>query len=314
MRGETAGASSTISSPCRLETSDSTADSFDGPSRSAILSQTIPTPTPPTLMDLTKAVAQKYKVGFGPKKLSLPALMKLSEVSFTQKESESYWCVREDFRNSMTSRKVKRRENRKYPYTVTESIPLESVSKEFYPTEAMIISSGKPELLIADDIKVVEDTTPETQLRSNRASMLLDAHLEDTLANPPIRPDVAVPFESQADQIISNSLEESSGDVPVKDAPTTIARKIDPETTIADNLDKTSYDEICGQIRMTPICHQAAATSPVSCHTDPITIATESLVAPSKDTTFNQISPAKEDEIKAARIRMEAYLQRKADQ
>ena len=35
--------------------------------------------------DLTKAVPQNYKVGFGPKKLSLHALKKLSEERSTQK-------------------------------------------------------------------------------------------------------------------------------------------------------------------------------------------------------------------------------------
>ncbi|CAL2048594.1 unnamed protein product [Caenorhabditis brenneri] len=62
---------------------------------------------------------------------------------------------------------------------------------------------------------------------------------------------------------------------------------------------------------MAPICDKAASTSPMVCHMDPITIVAESLTAPSKDTTSNLISPAKEDQIKAARIRMEVYLAKK---
>ncbi|CAL2048293.1 unnamed protein product [Caenorhabditis brenneri] len=110
------------------------------------------TPTPPTLMAktcssssknptnvlplkvetgnvkyLTKAVPQKYKVGFGPKMFSLLALMKLSEERSTQRKIKSYWNVREDFRNSMTFRKVKHRKHRKDSYPVTDSTPSESV-------------------------------------------------------------------------------------------------------------------------------------------------------------------------------------------
>ncbi|CAL2047928.1 unnamed protein product [Caenorhabditis brenneri] len=124
---------------------------------------------------------------------------------------------------------------------------------------------------------------------------------------------IKVTSPNNMNQISQSQSDEVSGDVPVEDAPTTIARKIDPETTVADNLDKTSYYEICGQIRMTPICDQAAATSPVGCHTDPITIASESLAAPSKDTTSNLIRRAKEDKSIAARIRMEAYLAKKGE-
>ncbi|CAL2048593.1 unnamed protein product [Caenorhabditis brenneri] len=52
---------------------------------------------------------------------------------------------------------------------------------------------------------------------------------------------------------------------------------------------------------MTLICVQSVATASMSCHMDPITTVAESLTAPSKDSTSNQISPAKDDEIEAAK-------------
>ncbi|CAL2048367.1 unnamed protein product [Caenorhabditis brenneri] len=84
------------------------------------------------MKDFTKAAPQKYKVGFGPKKISP---MKLSEERTTQKRSKLYWSVGEDFRDPMTSRKVKNRKNRNDLYTVTESIPSGSISQEFDPAE-----------------------------------------------------------------------------------------------------------------------------------------------------------------------------------
>ncbi|CAL2048365.1 unnamed protein product [Caenorhabditis brenneri] len=80
------------------------------------------------MKDFTKAAPQKYEVGFGPKKISLLAPMKMSEERTTQKRSELYWSVGEDFRDPMTSRKVKKRKNRNDLYTVTESIPSGSIS------------------------------------------------------------------------------------------------------------------------------------------------------------------------------------------
>ncbi|CAL2047948.1 unnamed protein product [Caenorhabditis brenneri] len=52
----------------------------------------------------------------------------------------------------------------------------------------------------------------------------------------------------------------------------------------------------------------AVATSPMACHMDSINTVAENLAAASKDTTSNQISSAKDDEIEAARKRMEAYI------
>ncbi|CAL2047938.1 unnamed protein product [Caenorhabditis brenneri] len=90
-------------------------------------------------------------------------------------------------------------------------------------------------------------------------------------------------------QIDRAQLDQVSGNAPVRAAtaaPITIPRKIDIETTVADSLDKQSKDEICAAVA-------------------------DSLDILNREPTSSQISSAKENEIEAARIRMEAYLAKK---
>ncbi|CAL2048580.1 unnamed protein product, partial [Caenorhabditis brenneri] len=271
--------------------------------------------------DLTKAVPQKYKIGFGPKKLALLALMKLSEERFTQKKIKSYWSVREDFRDSMTSRKVKHRKNRNDPYTVTEATPLESVPEEFDPTEIMIISPGKPASLIADNKKVLKDTAAEAQERSYRASQLLDAHLEDTLAKMkhiqmfcPVElldfcavgctPTAAIEADdSNCLSTVTSSFQFN----PTESDDIEGAKEPLPSPNIECDTSAFEFDTKIGQLAV-PSESQADQTNSHSLEESTVVHEAYCSDSSSNNATPLQISPAKEDEIEAARIRMEAYM------
>ncbi|EGT43270.1 hypothetical protein CAEBREN_16654 [Caenorhabditis brenneri] len=271
--------------------------------------------------DLTKAVPQKYKIGFGPKKLALLALMKLSEERFTQKKSKSYWSVREDFRDSMTSRKVKHRKNRNDPYTITKATSLESLPEEFDPTEIMIISPGKPASLIADNKKVLKDTAAEAQERSYRASQLLDAHLEDTLAKMK-HIQMVCPVElldfcavgctctavSEADDTNCPSTVTSSFQFnPTESDDIEGAKEPLPSPDVEWDTSAFGFDSNIGQVAV-PSKSQADQTNSNSLEESTVVHEAYCSDSFSNNATSLQISPAKEDEIEAARKRMEAYM------
>ncbi|CAL2048582.1 unnamed protein product [Caenorhabditis brenneri] len=271
--------------------------------------------------DLTKAVPQKYKIGFGPKKLALLALMKLSEERFTQKKSKSYWSVREDFRDSMTSRKVKHRKNRKDPFTVTEATSLESVPEEFDPTEIMIISPGKPASLIVDNKKRMKETAAEAQERSYRASQLLDAHLEDTLAKMkriqmfcPVElleccavectPTTA--FEAD-DSNCSSTVTPFFQFNPTESDDIEGAKEPLPSPDVECDTSAFGFGSNIGQVAVLSES-QADQTNSHSLEESTVVHETQCSDISSNNATSLQISPAKEDEIEAARIRMEEYM------
>ncbi|CAL2047949.1 unnamed protein product [Caenorhabditis brenneri] len=334
------------------------------PTQDTISASAMLTPTPTTLMaetcssssknptnvlplkvetgnvkDLTKAVPQKNKVGFGPKMFSLLALMKLSEERSTQRKIESYWNVREDFRNSMTFRKGKHRKHRKDSYPVTDSTPSESSSFRFNPTESDDINGAKEPLSSPGVSNAEYDTN----------AFGFDVKIEQ----------VAVPFESQADQIIPNSPKESTviheaycSDSSYNNATSfqislakedeieaarirmeayMAKRKSQMTTTIKvtspnnmNQISQSQSDEVSGDKQLAKSGDKAPAelteASKNNSVLDPTALSTPSVETKfaadssncsSKKGLRSQISPPENDEIEAARIRMEAYLAKK---